>query len=827
MPELEVAGRARAIATERTTVDMVEKKKTQQSTMNKLKNWQLMVLLCTLFSGTATALSLFGGVEQEEFLDPDTAFQTSIIVNDNNVLEAQIIVADGYYIYKHKTALKSDSAEIGAANLPAGIQKTDEFFGDVETYRGTIDFTAPVTRLSDAEVVINFESQGCADAGICYPPFKRKYVVEIPAQAEALPQSLTSSSNSVSGILTPTSQSTTALGQSSMLDGLSSSIGQSGLGLGLGDDSEILDPELAFTVFANPANDNTVRVKWNIADGHYLYNHKFSVEIVEPANISLAELQISEGKQKTDEFFGDVIVHRTNADIIVPFSGVTAKEQLTLKVGYQGCADIGICYPPQSKELQVIVVPAVATASAAGIANSAEGSGDSGNGSLIKAANSAPVMVAEQDRIAASLGSGKNMTTILTFFGMGLLLAFTPCVLPMIPILSSIIVGNGEKIGTTRAFTLSLIYVLAMALTYTVAGVIIGLTGENIQATLQHPYVLVSFAILFVILAASMFGLFEIQMPAFVQNRLTNASNKQKSGSFGGVATMGFLSALIVGPCVTAPLVGALIYIGQTGDAVLGGAALFALSMGMGIPLLIIGTSFGKYLPTAGPWMDATKGIFGVLLLGVAIWMLDRVIPVWATMTLSALLLIVVGMFMGAFENFHEKVSGWRRVSKGFGFAAVVYGTLLIIGVATGKGSLLRPLDGLSVAGGGAKATAEHVVFTPVKGVAALETALADAQAQNKPVILDFYADWCVSCKEMEAFTFTDPVVASQMNKAVLLQADVTKNDAEDKALLKKYGIFGPPAIIFYGQNGEERQGSRVVGFVPADDFSIHLEAVL
>ncbi|OED40986.1 hypothetical protein AB833_10870 [Chromatiales bacterium (ex Bugula neritina AB1)] len=789
--------------------------------MNRKFYWRFIILLCTLICGTATAFSIFENPEPEEFLDPETAFQTSVIVNENNELRAQIVVADGYYIYKDKTVLHSDDAFIGPAKLPAGIKKTDEFFGDVETYRGIVEFTAPVTGKSNSsEAIVSLESQGCADAGICYPPFKRQYVVEIPAQAAATQLIQTDSASPASSLLS-------VPGNNSLLEGMASLAGDTGTGLD--NDSEVLDPELAFTVFANPTQNNEARINWNIAEGHYLYDHRFHVQVISPDDLAIADLQISEGKEKVDEFFGNVVVHRNNAEILAPFTSDAGAREVTLKVSYQGCADIGICFPPQSKELKILMVPAVATAASDSTpANNVTGTG---NTSTISESSSskadAPVMVAEQDRLAASLGSGKNLTTIFTFFGFGLLLTFTPCVLPMIPILSSIIVGSGEKVGTARAFTLSLVYVLAMAVTYTIAGVIIGLTGENIQATLQHPYVLISFAILFVILSGSMFGLFEIQMPAFVQNRLTNVSNKQKSGSFTGVATMGFLSALIVGPCVTAPLVGALIYIGQTGDAVLGGAALFALSMGMGVPLLIIGTSFGKYLPTAGAWMNVTKAIFGVMLLGVAIWMLDRVLPAWAIMILYALLLIVVGMFMGAFETFQENVAGWRRVSKGFGYVAVVYGTLLIIGVATGKGSLLRPLDGLSTANSASQTSAEHVVFTPVKGIDAFEAALADAQSQNKPVILDFYADWCISCKEMEAFTFTDPKVARLMNKAVLLQADVTKNDEDDKAMLKKFGMFGPPAIIFYDRQGQERDGSRVVGFVPADRFSKHLEQVL
>jgi len=327
---------------------------------------------------------------------------------------------------------------------------------------------------------------------------------------------------------------------------------------------------------------------------------------------------------------------------------------------------------------------------------------------------------------------------------------------------------------------------------------------------------------LFVVLSASMFGLFELQMPAFIQNRLTNASNNQKGGSYPGVATMGFLSALIVGPCVTAPLVGALIYIAQTGDAVLGGAALFSLSMGMGIPVLLIGTAFGKYLPRAGGWMEATKAIFGFMLLGLAIYMLARVVPHYITMILSALLLLGVGVYLKVFNSLPADSSNWQRVGKGLGYACVVYATLLIVGVTTGGGTLLKPMQGLTTA----SKQDTHIEFQQVKGLAELNRALANAKSQNKPVMFDFYADWCISCKEMEAFTFTNPAVAAKLKQAVLLQADVTKNDEADKELLKAFGIFGPPAIMFYDETGAEQTHSRVVGFMAADEFSSVLDRV-
>ncbi len=776
----------------------------------------LLLLLFLLFTSISTA--------SEELLEPAQAFITAAHVDTDNNLRVQINIADGYFLYRKKLKLSSESADFKELILPDGVRKNDEFFGEVETYRGVLEYSAKIENLTSTDpLAVTIHSQGCADVGVCYPPFKQDFIVEVPASsdADATPTPSLPLANNTT-LPSPFSSGNTAMNAtSSAVTGLGNTSESPFGNIDFGSDEEFLDPEIAFKVVTGEAINGVVPVTWEITDGYYLYRDKFKFEILQPDGTSVGNVDITAGKLKHDEFFGEVEVNRNQATAMVSLASLKSN-QVTLKVGYQGCADAGICYPPQTKELQVAIGPVVAGVE--------PGSTDN---NTLKVANTASsqsqIPVAEQDRLAASLGSGNRWLTILTFFGMGLLLTFTPCVLPMIPILSSIIVGNGEKISTRRAFTLSLIYVLAMASTYTIAGVIIGLTGENIQATLQHPYVLSVFAVLFVVLAASMFGLFEIQMPSFVQNRLSSVSNKQKSGSISGVATMGFLSALIVGPCVTAPLVGALIYIGQTGDAVLGGAALFALSMGMGVPLLIIGTSFGKYLPTAGPWMDAIKNVFGVMLLGVAIWMLDRIIPTSATMALFAVLLIITGIFMGAFDNTPADAKGWQRITKGFGYISLVYGTLLIIGVATGQGTLLKPLNGVSGGGGSGQAAAvsDHVTFQKVKGVENLEAALQSAQAQNKPVILDFYADWCVSCKEMEAFTFSDPTVAKQMKTAVLLQADVTVNDDLDKALLRKYGIFGPPAIMFYGVDGEEQRNARVVGFMPADEFSAHLGLVL
>jgi thiol:disulfide interchange protein DsbD len=438
--------------------------------------------------------------------------------------------------------------------------------------------------------------------------------------------------------------------------------------------------------------------------------------------------------------------------------------------------------------------------------------------------NSSPAdFQSEQDRIAHTLASGKGWITVAAFYGFGLLLAFTPCVFPMIPILSGIIVGQGSSMTAKQAFTLSLVYVLAMAITYTIAGILVGLSGENIQVWFQNPWVLSTFAGIFALLSLSMFGFYELQMPNSIQSRLTQLSNKQQGGTLVGAAIMGLLSALIVGPCVTAPLIGALIYIADTGDAFLGGVALFSLSMGMGTPLLVIGTSAGKLLPKAGYWMDATKAVFGVLLLGVGIWLLERILPIEIIMALIGVLLIVSAIYMGAIDAIKQEASGWFRLWKGVGLVMMIYGAMLLIGAASGSKSILQPLKGVTLAGTGLEQNQHELKFEQIKGMAGLKTVLETAQREKRTLLLDLYADWCISCKEMEAYTFTDAQVQTALNNVILVQADVTQNDEADQQLLKELGLFGPPAILFYTSNGQEQRPYRVVGFMPPEKFSQHV----
>ncbi len=749
----------------------------------------LLLLLFSFFMGNAFAESA-----GDELLEPEKAFQLQASVKDGNTLIARWKIAEGYYLYrdKFKFEITTPGYTLGSPIIPSGKVKHDEFFGDVEVHRNQIEIVIPIERAAGAADTLQLKtvSQGCADLGVCYPPLTQQANLTLPAAVQTMKRP-------------------------APLAALSDLAGN--LGGSSGD--EFLDPDDAFQVTVDVTDSNTLRASWVIAEGYYLYRDKTGFVLKDAQDIVLGPIQLPPGKTKNDPFFGPVEIYQHVIEAPIPLERATGPAQtITLEAKYQGCAEQGICYPPITKQLSVNLPAHTATTTTiAATKTDAVTKTETASGDAYQS---------EQDRIAGSLSSGKVWLSLLTFFGLGLLLAFTPCVFPMIPILSGIIIGQGDKITTGRAFTLSLVYVLAMALTYTVVGVLVGLSGENVQALFQNPWVLGIFAVVFVALSFSMFGFYELQMPNAVQSKLSQVSNSQQGGTLMGVAIMGFLSALIVGPCVTAPLIGALIYIANTGDAVLGGLALFALSMGMGAPLLAIGTSAGKLLPKAGPWMDAIKAVFGVLLLAVAIWLVERVLPVQVTMVLWGVLLIVSGIYMGALEGIKQGVSGWYRLWKGVGLIMLLYGALLVVGAAAGGHSVLQPLKG--VFGGGVAGTSGQVAhaglqFQRIKSIDDLQRAVATANQQGKTVMFDFYADWCTSCKEMEAFTFTDPEVQAALGNTVLLQADVTANDAVDKALLKHFGIFGPPAILFFDLKGEELSRYRVVGYVPAEKFAAHV----
>ena len=565
---------------------------------------------------------------------------------------------------------------------------------------------------------------------------------------------------------------------------------------------DLLPPEVAFKFSARALDAGTLEVRYEIAKGYYMYRDRFKFAAA-PDTVKLGTAQFPPGEIHNDEFFGKVETYRKEVRIRLPFTLDSPGETLKLTVTSQGCADVGVCYVPQQQSAQIALPPA---GSAAG-ASSPQDSAVTGAGGEI----------GEEARFERLLASGSLWLIAAAFFGAGILLTFTPCVLPMIPILSGIIVGEGRNATRTRAFTLSAAYVLGMSVTYTGIGVGAALSGNLLSAALQNPWVLSAFAAIFVFLSLSMFGFYELQLPAGFHARMTKASNRFKGGHLGAVVLMGVFSAAIVSPCVAAPLAGALIYISQTRDVVLGGTALFAMSIGMGVPLVLVGVFEGAFLPKSGHWMRSVKHFFGVMLLAVAIWTVSPVLPVAVQMLAWATLLIGSAMALRAIDPLPQEAKTITRLWKGVGFLALLTGAALAIGAFSGSRDLLRPLAGL-VAGG--ERAEQRVRFTRVANLADLEAKL---QSPGKPVMLDFYADWCVSCKEMEAFTFTDPRVKAKMDQMLLLQADVTANTLEDKALLKRFNLFGPPGIIFFDRQGKEVQGLRVIGYQSADVFLITL----
>lgn len=594
-----------------------------------------------------------------------------------------------------------------------------------------------------------------------------------------------------------------------------------------------LQVEEAF-VFGHLQDGNRINLYWDIPDDYYLYRDRIELKSGEKTLIS--NRKNSPAEQKDDPLFGSVWVYHNRADISYDLSSVDGNNiDDTLTIKYQGCWEGGICYPPVTKEIKVL---GISSAKAGPVPLDDKSEGQSADNSMATSAVATDVNVAqiipsnsalndltlsEQDQFAQMIGQGNLLVILGAFFIAGLALSFTPCVFPMIPILSSIIAGQGRKVTAGKGLFLSVVYVLAVAITYTVAGVFAGLFGENLQALFQNPWIIGSFSFIFVLLSLSMFGFYELQLPNSIQTRLSKASNSQEGGTVAGVAIMGFLSALIVGPCMAAPLAGALIYIGQTGDPVLGGSALFSMSLGMGVPLILVGTSAGKLLPHAGLWMSKVKAVFGVLLLLLAIWMLDRIISTVVTMWLTALVLIVSAVYMGVLSNV-DKAKPSVHVAKGLGIVVLLYAIALMAGAMAGGNSVIYPLK--AFAGSGSNASNQKLAFINVTTPEQLKTQLDEAKANNQPVMLDFYADWCVSCIELEVFTFADATVQRSLDRFKVIKVDVTKNDAPAKELNRSYSLIGPPALIFYNDSGEMLANKTLIGVVDPDDFVNHISSI-
>jgi thiol:disulfide interchange protein DsbD len=707
---------------------------------------------------------------QDEFLPPEQAFRYEISSNGSEV-EVRWNVAPGYYAYKKRMGLESATpgVKVGESQYPKGEIHTDDYFGESEIFRGPFAVKARLDRAAGSAKTLDLKLkiQGCADAGLCYPPLTWDAKVALPVAAQA------AAPGGIDAIL--------GKARASKQD-------------------EFLDPEVAFQLDARADGPDRVRLTWEIAEGYYLYKSRAKVA-TDNKQVQLGQLSMpTPGVEKTDEYFGTQEVYHIEMVANVPVArSAGGSIELPLDVTYQGCADAGLCYPPTTKRVSVTLPDGAASA------------GSSGG------------FISAQDKLAALIRDGNLFAVLATFFGIGILLSFTPCVLPMIPILSGIIVGQGGKVTAGRGFSLAFTYVQGMALTYAAAGAaFVLLFNQAPQAFFQKPWIIVLFAALFIALAFAMFGAFTLQLPSALQTKLTDVSNKQRSGTYIGCFVMGALSALVVTACVAPALIAALSVISQTGQIARGAGALYATALGMGVPLLLVGASAGTLLPKVGPWMDTVKSLFGVMFLGVAIYFLGPLIPAAVTMLLWAALAIISGFWVFALK---ARDGGPAPAAvRATGLVALFYGVILLIGVAAGSEDPLQPLKGLRASTGGVAgspvAEENELAFETIKTVADLQARVAAAAAEGRPVMLDFYADWCVSCKEMERYTFTDGAVHSALGNAVLLRADVTANDAQDQALLKHFGIFGPPTIAFYDPKGQEQSNFRVVGYMKAPEFA-------
>lgn len=616
---------------------------------------------------------------------------------------------------------------------------------------------------------------------------------------------------------------------------LFSKLQEMGITLGQSNQQELLPPDQAFKLSVEVRDAHTLIANFTPAKDYYLYRDKVAFE-PKDTGIVIERIALPPGKMKDDLTFGETEVYYKPFQAIISLKREISEtdEPLMLAATYQGCNDpIGVCYAPIHEDVNLTLPPALTAAVgmvAEAISGNATAATPDAMEELFQMRPGIPAIETESYKIDRMFETGNFWLILTGFFGIGLLLSFTPCVFPMFPILTGIIANRGQHLTKMRGFILALVYVLGMAITYAAAGVAAGLSGEMLSAALQNAWVLGTFALVFVLLSFSMFGFYELQMPGSLQNKLSAEAGHLKGGHISGVFGMGALSALIVGPCVAAPLAGALLYISQTRDVVLGGSALFVMALGMGVPLLLLGASAGALLPKAGPWMESIKQFFGVLLLAVAIWLISPVITEVVHMLLWAALLIISAIYLHAIDPLPEKSSGLRRFLKGVGVIALLMGVALLIGVLSGSRDVLQPLSKLNMANASydnaAYANAGGLLpFQTIKSIAELDAKIQ--QSEGKYVMVDFYADWCISCKEMERFTFSDPKIHARLADAVLLKIDVTAGTPDDLALLQRFSLFGPPGILFIDRQGNDIPDIRVIGFQNKDDFLTILDAVL
>lgn len=750
-------------------------------------------------------------IDPDDLLPVGEAFDLDASVgSDQSAIDLTWAIADGYYMYRHAFLFEpvGESLQLGTPEIESGQAYTDEFFGEVEIYRGSARVRVPVTALPESgDLMIEVGYQGCADLGVCYPP-QREQVRLDAAELRVDGRPAAPRSEPVPG------------GSGNALDDLLSGFGDSNSGLtGRG---APLPPEQAFRVETIALGADELLARFTVHPDYYLYRDTIGFS-VDDAGFRAGELKLPPAEPITDEYFGDTFVYF--GEVEIPFDLARPagdSRRITLQVDFQGCQVDGICYPPMQRSIDVDLPAATEAAvlpntPGAGTPTTASSApvGSTPAGAITPEAGS----VSAQSRLAGALADSPLLALGL-FFIAGVLLAFTPCVFPMVPILSGLIAGDAGHMSTLRAFRLSVVYVLAMAVVYTAFGVIAALLGQNLQALFQHPVVLGAFALLFVLLSLAMFGFYELQLPSSWQTRLNAMSNRQQGGTLIGAAIMGGLSALVVGPCVAPALMGALVYIGQTGDAWLGGSALFAMALGMGLPLVVWGTSAGRLLPRAGVWMRAVKAVFGVGLLALAVWMLERVLPGGVIMLLWGGLAVACGVYLGALNRTEAGTAGWPRLWQALGIVLLVFGVVQLIGALAGGRDWTRPLAPLTA--GPTAANEVAVEFTEVDDLAQLERALA---AATRPVFVDFYADWCVDCIRMDRRTFPDPAVAEMLAGFDLIKIDLTDFNDAHREVLAEFGLIGPPAYLFFS-NERELEALRMYGFMAPEEFRAHLDRV-
>lgn len=746
-------------------------------------------LLCFLLLLVASMQA--HALKQEDLLPPDQAFKFKAEVIAPDKIKATWDIAQGYYLYRERFTFEAETPNLSlsAPAFPTGESKNDPNFGQTEVYHNQVAIEIPVERGQTAsqalELALKVKYQGCADAGLCYAPQKKTAKLQLAAL-----------DNTTDKTAPPVAKTETPASDTALTNIIKQAQKPKA--------GSAIPVEQAFVFELTALDKGMLNAHWTIQPDHHLYRPKIQFTVKEPQGVTLGSPIFPTGKIVDDEYFGKIEVYGEDIDVKIPILQSTGLQKLVVETEYQGCSDsTGICYPPvkHSRELTLT-----------GLADAKPLTGTESN-----SATQAPLN--QQDALTQRLEDSSFLQIMAITFGLGLLLAFTPCIFPMVPILSGIIAGSGNT-SSSKALWLSVTYVVSGAVAYAIVGFVFGYFGQNLQAVLQHPIAIGLMSALFVALALSMFGFYDLQLPNSLQSRLNDLSNKQESGSFVGAAIMGFLSTLIVGPCAGPAIAGILTFITQSHNAWLGAAALFSLGMGIGVPLILIGTSAGHLLPRAGIWMDTVKALFGIIMLGVAIYMLSRIVSIEITMALTGILLVSSGVYMGALEKVDEDAGGWGRFWKSTGMLQLFYGALILLGLAAGSTNLLQPLKGVFSVGIASGQAAEVAIsFQRIQNVAALETALQQAKAQQRPVMLDFYADWCSYCHTMEKTTFRDPESIKILGNTLFLKVDVTDQNEHDLALQKRFDVVAPPAIVFFNNAGEELRALRLVGDITPEQL--------